>query len=197
MCLFHILDGEQEGLGVTSPTNSVPPPDVTSPTSSLTSGMMSPLDKTSSGMTTPLSNRTVTSPGNVTSPTQKASSGVTSPGYSSGLTSPTYRHSAEGTSPGAKDRGGGSGVTSPQRHSAEIMTFGTCYGPPRKSPSVTSPTTSSTPGVTSPVQKVQPAPAIGAAAVSSSGGGVTSPTQRYQQQGVLSPTQAAIQVCFM
>ena len=79
-------------------------------------------------------------------------------------------------------------VTSPQRHSAEF-TFGTCYGPPRKSPSVTSPVTSPTqksaPGMTSPTQKT-PTPT----------GGLTSPTQRFQQ-GVLSPTQAAIQVCFI
>ena len=183
LILDFVADGEQEGVGVTSPISSVPP-DVTSPTSSLTSGMVSPLDKPSSaGMATPLSTQTITSPGNVTSPTQKASSsGVISPGYSSGMISPTYRHSADVTSPGAGEK-----VTSPQRHSAEF-TFGTCYGPPRKSPSVTpvtSPTQKSAPGVTSPIQKT-PTPT----------GGVTSPTQRFQQ-GVLSPTQAAIQVCFI
>ena len=157
---------------------------MTSPTSSLTSRMVSPLDKpSSSGMATPLSTQTITSPGNVTSPIQKASSsGVISPGYSSGMISPTYRHSADVTSPGAGEK-----VTSPQRHSGEF-TFGTCYGPPRKSPSVTpvtSPTQKSAPGVTSPIQKT-----------STPTGGMTSPTQRFQQ-GVLSPTQAAIQVCFI
>ncbi len=180
---FVVSEEDQEPGNGAVPAEAALSPGVLSPTSSLASGMTSPLGGEATTRTL-TSMEDVTSIGNVTSPTQKASSGVMSPGYTSGMTSPTYRHSTE-LSARKSD------VTSPtQRHSAEI-TFGTCYGPPptRKSPNVTSPTQQvtsptqkSTPTVTSPFQKSSPE-------------GVTSPTHRFQQKDVLSPTQAAVQVC--